>query len=194
MSLITDLDDVVIDELISDGGHFLQGLQCSILAFVIVDGQGAQDAFHDKVSLLFQSKVLACALDGALEGLCRDSSQLNSIGIDVADSRVQYLANLLFVERLIDILVQELAHETKSLDRCKSVLVLVRGRILSHSVQEVVPQTVGHLDGGDNRQCDACILQGITVLALEQVEQSFLDEATHVLSHVEPQTILSFLL
>ena len=150
MSLITDLDDVVIHELIGDWGHLLQGLQCSILDFVIVDGQSAKDAIHDKVSLLLQSKVLACALDGALEGLCRDFSQLNSIGIDVADRRVQYLANLLFAERLVEILVQELAHETKSLDRCQSVLVLVRGRVLSHRVQEVVPHTFGNLDGGDD--------------------------------------------
>ena len=100
--------------------------------------------------MLLQSKVLACTLDGALEGLCRDFSQFNCIGIDVADRRVQYLANLLFAERLVEILVQELAHETKSLDRCKSVLVLVRGRVLSHCVQEVVPHALGYLDGGND--------------------------------------------
>jgi len=53
-------------------------------------------------------------------------------------------------------------------------------------LQELIPKAIGYFNCGNDRQTDASILEGVTILTVEHVEKGILDEASYLFGDTEP--------
>ena len=99
---------------------------------------------------------------------------------------MQDLTNFLLLELLVNILIEELAEKTKGLDRGQPVLQILIGWVFLHELQELIPKAIRYFNCGYDRQTDASILEGVTILTVEHLEKSILDEASDLFGDTEP--------
>ncbi len=86
--------DTLANCLIGDLGYICKGLQCIDLDLLVIDPDRVEETFHDEVTLLLVLEVLTCRGYGPLEGFYSYPGELDLLPIDVADGRVEDLADL----------------------------------------------------------------------------------------------------
>ena len=98
-----------------------------MLDILVLDGDRAEQALHDELSLLLILKVVASRRNRALKSLNGYFCELDMLTVNIADRGVQDLTDLLSVQVLVNVHLEELAHHAQRLDRSKSVLEIGLG-------------------------------------------------------------------
>ena len=96
----------------------------------MINLQRTEQPLHNEVTLLLDLKVLSGLRDRSLKRLDRNFSQIWQRWVDIADRGVEYLADLIVGQLLVDVLLEELAEEPERLYRGKPVLQIGVGGVV----------------------------------------------------------------
>lgn len=159
--------DILSNAVVADERDFTNRLDGILLKIFVLDSNGPEKTLHDEISLLFVGKVWTRLWHRSIQRLDSDDRQFYHLWINVADSAVQDLTNLVICKFLLEVIGQEFHHHTHSLHSCQSVVELFCSRVLRHGLQKLFPLAVRDLNCSDDAETDACVLERISVLVLQ---------------------------
>ena len=159
--------DILSNAVVADKRNFTNCLDCFLLKVFVLDADCPEQTLHDEITLLFVGKVWTRLRHRSIQRLDSDDRQLYHLWINVADSAVQDLTNLVISKFLLEVIGKELHHHAHGLHSCQSVVEFFCSRVLRHGLQKLVPLAVRDLNCSDDAEADACVLERISVLVLQ---------------------------